>query len=145
MKQINNYILEKLHISKDKNFNNEVKDKDSFLYYLEDHGCYLDKNGVSCTIFLTERVQHSKGNKMIYPYVKIYLYNDTWDIEERPSKSAKGILKFMYDKQSYSTLKYFQFKRGAAPRGGYGLFYNEENAEKIVNKLKYLWTDVINK
>lgn len=144
MKYINNYITEKLHIGKDKNFDYEVKDRESFIEYLNDNGCKTEEApfGFKCKIYLDNSFKKS-SNK--YPYVVIYLYNDTWDIEERPSKSAKGILKFMYDKQSYSTLKYFQFKRGAAPRGGYGLFYNEENAEKIVNKLKYLWTDVINK
>ena len=141
MQNIDNYINEKLYISKGYKAGYEIDNKEDFLNYFKDHDCeiYIDDDNIKCWIWL------KKGKKAPFtwisakfPYAVMYLYDEWWDVRKQGDREPTE-MHFWYSigPRACQSMKRYEFKRTTH------LIYNVENAEKILNKLNYVYDNHI--
>lgn len=135
MQNIDNYINEKLYISKGYKAGYGIDSKEDFLNYFKDHDCdiYIEDN--KCWVWLNKGKNASfSGHNAKFPFATLYLYDEWWDIRKQGDTEPKE-MHFWYSRgpRAYQSMYRYQFKRDTH------LLYNEENAEKIVNKLNYVY------
>lgn len=129
MKQINNYIQEKLHIGKDYNNNHEMT-RSEFMKYLESNGYKLRWNSLRDDNDMGE-IFPIKGD---YPKISVGAYENYFCIF---GTSKQDKLK-IFDKQFHSVLVDFEKENfDMVPKEDYKTFmYTSKNADEIINILK---------
>lgn len=129
MKQINNYIQEKLHIGKDYNNNQEIT-RSEFMKYLESNGYKLRWNSLRDDNDMGD-ILPIKGD---YPKIAVGAYENYFCIF---GTSKQDKLK-IFDKQYHSVLVDFEEENfDMVPKYEYKTFmYTTKNADEIINILK---------
>lgn len=117
MKQINNYIVEKLHITKDYKCDWKV---DDFVSYLTEHNVVVDDKKSTILNFISLP-------KTRFPYFAVYFRKDGWtpfvgDTLEIWSSTYKSI--------EINVKDYFQMDKAKK-----NCLYNEDNAKIIIRLL----------
>ena len=137
MININEYIIEKLHLNKDTE--SRCYDLNSWIEYIETiGGSVVEMNKGVYIICL------SKSNKLVfnsdytYPYIEIETIDD--DAAWEPYDRVDGEMCFHKDKineVSYSEKELDKYTGNSSRRNVYT--FNEKNAEFIMNKLNELY------
>ena len=129
MKQINNYILEKLHIGKDYNNNHEMT-RSEFMKYLESNGYKLRWNSLRDDNDMGD-ILPIKGD---YPKIAVGAYEKYFCIYGTIKQDKLKI----FDKQFHSVLIDFEKENfDMVPKeDSKTLMYTSKNADEIINILK---------
>lgn len=132
MRQIDNYILEKLHISKDYKLEDDATDRVKFFSYIKNQGFTIDYDGEPgcedewCKIYI-------KGMK--YPFIELNIYDDYFTNYGTWGDDVECVFNSNNHKEVIS--KYDLIREPGKPEY-YSYKYCFHNADLIVRKLNKL-------
>ena len=141
MKQINNYIIEKLHLNRDTNINQTFDSPFKWLDYLRENGAKIYKDNVIYIICLEKGTKKVSGANYTYPLVEIEL-NIGDDKQWEGYWHEDGKLPIIGDDSDDSKYKILldvkEFDRNSTkkPRGNY---YTTKNANILLDALNDLY------